>query len=115
MNKIFFSQNESSVIPKEVTITFPNISSLMITAESSSVIRSNLTISLSLSGTNKNDVVLVKGVCTINMTAGQTDHYGTPNWMGLAPGDVNNVKIDYASVIPDRDSFCIYTLKYLEK
>lgn len=115
MNKIFFSQNESSVILEEVTITFPNIGSLMITAESSSVIRSDLTISLNLSGTNKNTVVLVIGICTINMTAGQTDHYGTPNWMGVVPRDVNNVKINHASVIPDRDSFCIYTLKYLEK
>lgn len=115
MNKIFFSQNESSVILEEVTITFPNIGSLMITAESSSVIRSDLTISLDLSGTNKNTGVLVRGVCTINMTAGQTDHYGNPNWMGVVPRDVNNVKINYASVTPDRDSFCIYTLKYLEK
>lgn len=115
MNKIFFSQNESSVILEEVTITFPNIGSLMITTESSSVIRSDLTISLDLSGTNKNTGVLVIGICTINMTAGQTDHYGNPNWTGVVPRDVNNVKINYASVTPDRDSFCIYTLKYLEK
>lgn len=114
MNKIFFSQNESSVILEEVTITF-NIGSLMITAESSSVIRSDLTISLDLSGTNKNTGVLVRGVCTINMTAGQTDHYGNPNWIGVLPRDVKNVRINYASVTPDRDSFCIYTLKYLKK
>lgn len=115
MNKIFFSQNESSVILEEVTITFPNIDSLMIIAKSSSVIRSDLTISLDLSGTNKNTGVLVRGICTINMTAGQTNYYGNPNWVGVVPRHVNNVKINYASVTPDRDSFCIYTLKYLEE
>lgn len=114
MNKIFFSQNESSGI-LEVTITFPNVTLIGVTAKSSSVIRSNLTISLSLSATNKNNTLLVHGTCTINMTAGQTDSYGSPDWMGLVPADTNNVKIYHASVSPNRDGSCIYTLKYLEK
>lgn len=114
MNNIFFNQNSDPALELEdLNITLMG-GQTRVTASSLNPVKSDLEIVVYLRGTAIGSTSEYSATCTINMSSGSTNAYGTPNFNTGVPVPVLKVTILNAVVYPKKDRYYNYTVSFFQ-
>lgn len=110
MNNIFFNQNSGPALELEDLIITFLPTSICVTANSLSPVKSDLEISLSLLGVGISSIY--PGTCTILMDSGSKTASGVPDFNTAGTPLLQRVTINSVVINPSEDKYYKYIASY---